>query len=201
MPYGSGWKRLWRPGVSRAALYLMLKNRIYRGEIAHNGKAFPGEHAAIVDEDLWRRVQSHLEENRTERRGDDKALEPSLLAGIVFDATSEPMTPIHAVKKGTRYRYYISQRLITRRDRQFPRSEGPCGELRSPCHQPPARSLGRSHRNAECDCQWGTRCANAEAVEGRGDTALHSLGTSADPQGLRPCARGPCQRAGSRESH
>ena len=48
-----------------------------------------------------------------ERREGDKALEPSLLAGIVFDASSEPMTPTHAVKKGTRYRYYISRRLIT----------------------------------------------------------------------------------------
>ena len=98
---------------SCGALYLMLKNRIYRGEIVHKGKAFPGEHAAIVDEDLWRRVQRRLEENRMERREGDKALEPSLLAGIVFDASSEPMTPTHAVKKGTRYRYYISRRLIT----------------------------------------------------------------------------------------
>jgi site-specific DNA recombinase len=98
---------------SRGALYLMLKNRIYRGEIVHKGKAFLGEHAAIVDEELWRRAQSHLEENRTERREGDKALEPSLLAGIVLDASSEPMTPTHAVKKGTRYRYYISRRLIT----------------------------------------------------------------------------------------
>jgi site-specific DNA recombinase len=98
---------------SRGALYLMLKNRIYRGEIVHKGKAFPGEHAAIVDEELWGRVQSRLEENRWERRDGDKALEPSLLTGIVFDASSEPMTPTHAVKKGTRYRYYISRRLIT----------------------------------------------------------------------------------------
>jgi len=98
---------------SRGALYLMVKNRIYRGEIVHRGKAFPGEHTAIVDEDLWRRVQSHLEENRMERREGDKALEPSLLAGVVFDASSEPMTPTHAVKKGTRYRYYISRQLIT----------------------------------------------------------------------------------------
>jgi site-specific DNA recombinase len=98
---------------SRGALYLMLKNRIYRGEIAHKGKAFPGEHAAIVDEELWRRVQSHLEENRMDRREGDKAIKPSLLAGIVFDTGSEPMTPTHAVKKGTRYRYYISRRLIT----------------------------------------------------------------------------------------
>ena len=98
---------------SRGALYLMLKNQIYRGKIVHKGIAFPGEHAAIVDEELWGRVQSHLEVNRIERREGDKALEPSLLAGIVFDASSEPMTPTHAVKKGTRYRYYITRRLIT----------------------------------------------------------------------------------------
>jgi site-specific DNA recombinase len=98
---------------SRGALYLMLKNRIYRGEIVHKGKAFPGEHAAIVDEELWGRVQSRLEDNRAERREGDKALEPSLLTGIVFDAGSEPMTPTHAVKKGTRYRYYVSRQLIT----------------------------------------------------------------------------------------
>ena len=91
----------------------MLKNRIYRGEIVHKGKAFPGEHAAIVDEELWRQVQSRLEENRLERREGDSAIEPSLLTGIVFDASSESMTPTHAVKKGTRYRYYISRRLIT----------------------------------------------------------------------------------------
>jgi site-specific DNA recombinase len=91
----------------------MLKNRSYRGEIVHKDKAFPGEHAAIVDEDLWRRVQNHLEENRMERREGDRALEPSLMAGIVFDASSEPTTPTHAVKKGTRYSYYISRRLIT----------------------------------------------------------------------------------------
>ncbi len=58
-------------------------------------------------------MQSHLEVNRIERREGDKAREPSLLAGIVFDASSEPMTPTHAIKKGTRYRYYISRRLIT----------------------------------------------------------------------------------------
>ena len=47
-----------------------------QARLVHKGKAFPGEHAAIVEEDLWRRVQSHLEENRIERREGDKALEP-----------------------------------------------------------------------------------------------------------------------------
>jgi hypothetical protein len=48
-----------------------------------------------------------------ERREGDRALEPSLLTGILFDASCEAMTPTHAVKKGTRYRYYVSRRLIT----------------------------------------------------------------------------------------
>lgn len=57
-------------------------------------------------------MQGRLEENRLERREGDNAIEPSLLTGILFDASSQPMTPTHAVKKGTRYRYYVSRRLI-----------------------------------------------------------------------------------------
>jgi site-specific DNA recombinase len=98
---------------SRGALYLMLKNRIYRGQIVHKGSAFPGEHAAIIDEELWQRVQRHLEDNRVERRKGGEAPDQSLLAGILLDANSNPMTPTHTLKKGTRYRYYISNHLIT----------------------------------------------------------------------------------------
>ena len=32
---------------------------------------------------------------------------------MVFDETGERLTPTHAVKKGTRYRYYVSTSLIT----------------------------------------------------------------------------------------
>jgi hypothetical protein len=38
---------------------------------------------------------------------------PSLLTGMVFDETGERLTPTYAVKKGTRYRYYVSTSLIT----------------------------------------------------------------------------------------
>ena len=31
--------------IARGALYLMLQNRIYRGEITHRGNSYPGEHA------------------------------------------------------------------------------------------------------------------------------------------------------------
>jgi DNA-binding IscR family transcriptional regulator len=39
--------------------------------------------------------------------------EPSLLTGLLFDAAGERLSPSHAVKRGKRYRYYISHRLIT----------------------------------------------------------------------------------------
>jgi site-specific DNA recombinase len=99
---------------SRGALYQMLQNRVYCGEIAHKGAAYPGEHSAIVEEDLWREVQKKLEANGVERSGArDRAKLAYLLAGILFDAEGEAMTPTHAVKKGVRYRYYVSRRLIT----------------------------------------------------------------------------------------
>ena len=98
---------------SRGALYLMLQNRIYRGEITHKGNAYPGEHPAIVEKTLWDEVQAVLGENRIDRATGSDAKQPSLLAGMVFDESGERLTPSHAVKKGTRYRYYVSTSLIT----------------------------------------------------------------------------------------
>ena len=37
----------------------MLQNRIYRGEIVHKERSYPGEHAPI-DEQLWDAVQARL---------------------------------------------------------------------------------------------------------------------------------------------
>jgi site-specific DNA recombinase len=105
--------------LSRGALYLMLQNRIYRGEITHKGNAYPGEHPAIVDKALWDEVQAMLAENRVNRAVGSDAKQPSLLAGLAFDEHGERLTPTHAVKKGTRYRYYVSRSLIigTAKDR------------------------------------------------------------------------------------
>jgi site-specific DNA recombinase len=98
--------------LSRGALYLMLQNRIYRGEITHKGNAYLAEHQPIVDKVLWDQVQAILAENRVDRATGPAAKQPSLLAGLIFDESGERLTPSHAVKKGTRYRYYVSRSLI-----------------------------------------------------------------------------------------
>src|SRR5690349_11109723 len=52
---------------SRGALYFMLQNRLYRGEIVHKGQAHRGEHTPIIDQPLWDAVQAQLTANTAER--------------------------------------------------------------------------------------------------------------------------------------
>ena len=105
-PYGS------KP-LAVGALYHLLQNRIYRGEIVHKDKSYPGEHQLIIEESLWTEVQGILAGNRVDRANGTTAKAPSLLAGLLFDASGERMTPSHAVKGSTRYRYYVSRPLLT----------------------------------------------------------------------------------------
>ena len=123
--------RLWggKP-FARGALYLMLQNRIYRGEIVHKEQSYPGEHTLIIDRQLWDMVQARLAGNAAQHNAGGRAAQPSLLAGRLFDGDGNRMTPSHAVKKGTRYRYYVSRPLITKD--QAERSAGlriPAGEI------------------------------------------------------------------------
>src|SRR5437763_2434165 len=64
----SGSGRSWggKP-IARGALYLMLQNRIYCGDIVHKDKHYPGEHEAIVEPELWDAVQARLAANAVER--------------------------------------------------------------------------------------------------------------------------------------
>jgi DNA invertase Pin-like site-specific DNA recombinase len=114
--------------LARGALYLMVQNRIYCGEITHKDKSYPGRHEAIVDEALWNAVQQKLAANRLDRA--KGAAQPSLLAGLIYDDAGERMTPSHANKKGIRYRYYVSQGLVKGSRRNAPRGRRvPAGDL------------------------------------------------------------------------
>ena len=99
---------------SRGALYLMLQNRTYRGEIVHKGQFHPGEHTPIIDQPLWDAVQEQLAGNTARHRCGGRTRQPSLLTGMLFDGDGNRMTPSHAGKKGTHYRYYVSGSLFTK---------------------------------------------------------------------------------------
>ena len=66
--------------IARGALYLMLQNPIYRGQIVHRDNCYPGLHDPIIDEAVWDDVQAALAVNRVERITRSQASVPSLLA-------------------------------------------------------------------------------------------------------------------------
>ena len=92
--------------MSRGALFHLLKNRIYRGEIVHKGKAYPGLHEAIVAPDLFDKVQRQLDANRVERTRTSRT---SPLTGKLYLASGERMTPTHTRgPSGRVHRYYVT---------------------------------------------------------------------------------------------
>jgi site-specific DNA recombinase len=95
--------------MTRGAIYWILKNRLYVGEVAFRGQVYPGQHDAIVDRDLFDRVQAQIEVGRVDRLFQTSADEPSLLAGLVWDSHGRRMSPSHGGKRTRRYRYYVSQ--------------------------------------------------------------------------------------------
>ena len=108
-------RRFGGTSFTRGALYHILHNRAYLGEVDHKGKVYPGEHAAIVAQELWDRAQAQIAQNLKGSRNGRRAASPSLLKGFLFDDAGNRMSPSHAVKRGKRYRYYVSQAILQHR--------------------------------------------------------------------------------------
>ena len=94
---------------SRGALYGMLHNRVYLGEITHKDKSYPGLQPAIIDQKLWKAVQERFEANLQAPRTKRATLPAqSLLTGLLYDEKGVRFTPSFTIKDGKRYRYYVS---------------------------------------------------------------------------------------------
>ena len=78
---------------SGGALYQMLQNRIYLGEITHKDKSFPGQQPAIIGQELWDRVQARMQANLQGGHKRPRGTEKSLLAGLLYDGQGNPFTP------------------------------------------------------------------------------------------------------------
>jgi len=108
----SGTRSGGRP-FSRGALYELLANPIYIGEIRHKKVRHPGQHEAIVDRETWEKVQRRLRD-QTSREGIPKIkAAANVLAGKLFDEHGQPLYATGAKgRHGGRYRYYVSRKLV-----------------------------------------------------------------------------------------
>ncbi|WP_348273251.1 recombinase family protein [Methylocapsa sp. D3K7] len=97
--------------LTNGPLAYILKNRHYLGELNHKGKSYPGDHAAIIPVDLFEAVQRKLAANLN-RRDTRRSRSEALLLGKIFDDRGNKMSPSHTLKKGVRYRYYVSSPVV-----------------------------------------------------------------------------------------
>jgi len=96
----------------KGALYRVLNNRTYLGEAVHKGKVYPGEHQAIVPQELWDRVHAILQESPRVRANQNRRQTLALLRGLIFGPDGRAMSPTHTRRRGRLYRYYVSQAVL-----------------------------------------------------------------------------------------
>lgn len=94
---------------SRGALRVLLSNPLYIGEVHHQGKRYPGQHKAIIEKSIWLKAQETLSLTTHHYKIGKNAAEPSLLAGLIQNASGNPFKTDHSIKGSKRHRYYYCQ--------------------------------------------------------------------------------------------
>ena len=93
---------------SRSKLRLLLANVLYRGAVCHKGVCYAGEHQAIVDQQMWEKVNAQLEPGTASQQGRSHRRQDALLNNLLYcGECNAPMIPTCTLKAGQRYRYYI----------------------------------------------------------------------------------------------
>lgn len=95
-------------GFGESSLLRLLRNPLYKGLVRHNGKLYPGEHAAIVDAAVWEeaneRIGNRLPKERKKRKGEGGALLQGLLQ---CGGCGGQMAHTSTAPRGHPYRYYV----------------------------------------------------------------------------------------------
>jgi site-specific DNA recombinase len=93
---------------SKMTLRLLLSNVLYRGAVSYKGTIYPGEHEAIVNEQVWARVNDQLALNSAQQRGRRHHKDHSPLTKLLYcGECGAAMVATHTTKQGQRYRYYV----------------------------------------------------------------------------------------------
>jgi site-specific DNA recombinase len=166
---------------ARGALYDLLRNRLYIGEIRHREKWYPGEHKGIVPPELWQKVQSQLESNLKTRRKRAREQASSLLTGLIEDAQGHRFTPSFTIRRGRRYRYYISQAVIANP------LEHQSGATRLPAHEIESRVVERLVGFLKSDADLFEQMG----IEGQTPAQLRAQATAAKKLSDKLCSLPP----------
>ncbi|MFC4291436.1 recombinase family protein [Sphingorhabdus arenilitoris] len=98
---------------SCGAVYHILRNSIYVGEIAHKGNIHEGEHDAIIERGLFDKVQAQIAAQRVTRSAKKTRSATGQLTGKIYDGEGQPMRTTFGYGRGKKiYRYYASETIL-----------------------------------------------------------------------------------------
>ncbi|WP_353239473.1 recombinase family protein [Limnohabitans sp.] len=101
--------------ITKGYVYKVFKNPVYIGMAAYKGQQYPGEHSAIIDQEVWDVVQDLLKAGDKHVKGGCGMREtktPSMLRGLIFSSEGRAFTPGWTSKGPKQYRYYINTDAI-----------------------------------------------------------------------------------------
>ncbi|MBI1337902.1 MAG: hypothetical protein GC164_13200 [Phycisphaera sp.] len=124
----SGKQRGGKPWRQRS-VYEVLINRRYIGQIVHKGKAYPGEHEAIVPTEQFERVQKQLSANKTYTHKHQVKRFVLLRRMIRCGHCGSRVQPTWTRRHGREYRYYSCTRKVKEGYGQCPLPNLPAGEI------------------------------------------------------------------------
>lgn len=115
---------------TRTSLHRLLTNVAYRGKTVYKGEVHAGEHPALIEANLFNRVQALLKQNQVsggaEVRNQFGFVLKSLIRCVACDCA---MTPTHTSRKERRYRYYVCSKACKRGRQTCPSPSLPAHEI------------------------------------------------------------------------
>ncbi len=108
----------------------LLSNPLYVGKVGLRGQVFPGEHPAIVDQELYDRVQARLATNNVSGGAVTKNRYGHLLRGLLHcTACGCAMSPSVTRRKGRVHRYYVCGNAAKHGWKSCPHPSLPAGQI------------------------------------------------------------------------
>jgi site-specific DNA recombinase len=148
-----GWvNKRWQTRKGRArggrpfttsTLHRLLTSPVYAGFVRHKTEVHPGEHASIVKQGVWDRVQARLRAQGPKRNPPGPYGSGALLRGLLrCGPCDRAMTPTQTMRGTRRYRYYVCCGAVQRGREQCPSKSVPAGEVERLVVEQVRRALG-----------------------------------------------------------